>query len=106
MVGLPARQPLRHLFFSDQFHLGKRPAERALWAHLRGDAPEVFIPVGLRSSPYNVPSVRDSKEGPRFATTNIVGIANEEIRVGMPVIVEWESATTTGRFAEIFRAPV
>lgn len=38
--------------------------------------------------PYNV-TIVELEEGPRLPT-NIVGIANDEIRVGMPVVVDWE----------------
>lgn len=38
--------------------------------------------------PYNV-TIVELEEGPRI-TTNIVGIANEKIWVGMPVVVDWE----------------
>ncbi|MBA4180625.1 MAG: hypothetical protein C0506_08570 [Anaerolinea sp.] len=38
--------------------------------------------------PYNV-TVVELEEGPRI-TTNLVGIDNADIRVGMPVTVEWE----------------
>ncbi len=38
--------------------------------------------------PYNV-SIVELEEGPRI-TTNVVGIANAEIRVDMPVMVDWE----------------
>lgn len=38
--------------------------------------------------PYNV-SIVELEEGPRI-TTNIVGIENSEIRVDMPVVVDWE----------------
>jgi uncharacterized OB-fold protein len=38
--------------------------------------------------PYNV-TIVELEEGPRI-TTNIVGVANDQIRVGMPVVVDWE----------------
>lgn len=38
--------------------------------------------------PYNV-AVVELEEGPRLPT-NIVGVANEEIRVGMDVVIDWE----------------
>ena len=38
--------------------------------------------------PYNV-TIVELEEGPRI-TTNIVGIPNDQIRVGMPVVVDWE----------------
>jgi hypothetical protein len=38
--------------------------------------------------PYNL-AVVELDEGPRIPT-NIVGIANDDVRVGMPVVVEWE----------------
>src|SRR4029079_14569973 len=39
-------------------------------------------------TPYNVPIV-ELEEGPRLPT-NIIGIANENFRVGMPVMVDFE----------------
>lgn len=39
-------------------------------------------------TPYNV-AVVELEEGPRI-TTNVVGLDNAEIRVGMPVVVDWE----------------
>lgn len=39
-------------------------------------------------TPYNV-TIVELEEGPRI-TTNIVGVGNDEIRVGMPVVVDWE----------------
>ena len=47
-----------------------------------------YHPGWAAVSPYNV-TIVELEEGPRLPT-NIVGIPNEEIRVGMPVIVEWE----------------
>jgi uncharacterized protein len=38
--------------------------------------------------PYNVATV-ELEEGPRLPT-NLVGITNNDIQVGMPVIVDWE----------------
>jgi len=38
--------------------------------------------------PYNV-TVVELEEGPRLPT-NLVGISNDQIRVGMPVLVDWE----------------
>ncbi len=38
--------------------------------------------------PYNV-TIVELAEGPRI-TTNLIGISNADIRVGMPVVVEWE----------------
>lgn len=38
--------------------------------------------------PYNV-TVVELEEGPRMVT-NLVGVSNADIRVGMAVIVEWE----------------
>ena len=38
--------------------------------------------------PYNV-AIVELEEGPRI-TTNIVGVPNDQIRVDMPVIVDWE----------------
>ncbi len=38
--------------------------------------------------PYNV-TIVELAEGPRI-TTNLVGISNADIRVGMPVVVDWE----------------
>ena len=38
--------------------------------------------------PYNV-TIVELEEGPRLPT-NLVGVANESIRVGMPVVVSWE----------------
>jgi uncharacterized OB-fold protein len=38
--------------------------------------------------PYNV-TIVELEEGPRLPT-NLVGIANSDIRVGLPVQVEWE----------------
>lgn len=40
-------------------------------------------------NPYNV-TIVELEEGPRLPT-NLVGIANEDIRVDMPVVVEFES---------------
>ncbi len=39
-------------------------------------------------TPYNL-AIVELEEGPRLPT-NIVGVANSDIRVGMPVVVEWE----------------
>jgi uncharacterized OB-fold protein len=39
-------------------------------------------------NPYNV-TIVELEEGPRLPT-NVVGIADEEIRVNMPVVVEFE----------------
>ncbi len=39
-------------------------------------------------TPYNI-TIVELEEGPRFPT-NLVNIANEDIRVGMPVVVEFE----------------
>jgi len=38
--------------------------------------------------PYNI-TIVELAEGPRI-TTNLVGISNADIRVGMPVVVDWE----------------
>jgi len=38
--------------------------------------------------PYNV-TIVELEEGPRLPT-NLVGISNDQIRVGMPVVVDWE----------------
>jgi len=47
-----------------------------------------YHPGWAAISPYNV-TIVELEEGPRMPT-NIVGIPNEQIRVGMPVIVEFE----------------
>jgi uncharacterized OB-fold protein len=47
-----------------------------------------YHPAFAAELPYNV-AVVELEEGPRLPT-NIVGVANAEIRVGMPVVVEWE----------------
>ncbi len=38
--------------------------------------------------PYNV-TIVELEEGPRLPT-NLVGVSNADIRVGMPVVVDWE----------------
>jgi uncharacterized OB-fold protein len=47
-----------------------------------------YHPGWAAVAPYNV-TIVELEEGPRFPT-NIVGVANEDIRVGMPVVVEFE----------------
>jgi uncharacterized OB-fold protein len=47
-----------------------------------------YHPAWAAEAPYNV-TIVELEEGPRLPT-NIVGTSNEQIRVGMPVIVEFE----------------
>ena len=47
-----------------------------------------YHPAFAADIPYNV-AIVELAEGPRLVT-NIVGISNEAIRVGMPVVVEFE----------------
>jgi uncharacterized OB-fold protein len=47
-----------------------------------------YQPGWAAETPYNV-TIVELEEGPRFPT-NIVKVNNEDIRVGMPVIVEFE----------------
>jgi uncharacterized OB-fold protein len=48
----------------------------------------VLHPGFADEAPYNV-TVVQLEEGPRY-TTNLVGIANEDIRVGLPVVATYE----------------
>ena len=47
-----------------------------------------YHPAWFPELPYNV-SVVELEEGPRLVT-NVVGINNADLRVGLPVRVEWE----------------
>jgi uncharacterized OB-fold protein len=47
-----------------------------------------YHPAFFDELPYNL-AVVELEEGPRLST-NLVGVKNEEIRVGMPVIVDFE----------------
>jgi uncharacterized OB-fold protein len=47
-----------------------------------------YHPAFADELPYNVATV-ELEEGPRIAT-NIVGVANDALVVGMPVVVAWE----------------
>lgn len=47
-----------------------------------------YHPGWTNEMPYNV-TIVELEEGPRLPT-NLVGVANAEIRVGMPVVVEFE----------------
>ena len=47
-----------------------------------------YHPAWNDELPYNLATV-ELDEGPRLVT-NLVGVANKDIRVGMPVVVEWE----------------
>jgi uncharacterized OB-fold protein len=61
---------------------------------------QVYDPGFRDSVPYNV-AVVELAEGPRMVT-NLTGIANEQIRVGMPVRVAYDDVTdefTLARFA-------
>ena len=47
-----------------------------------------YHPAWAAELPYNL-AVVELAEGPRLVT-NLVGVANEDISVGMPVAVDWE----------------
>lgn len=47
-----------------------------------------YHPAFVPELPYNV-AIVELEEGPRMVT-NIVGVSNGELRVGLPVVVEWE----------------
>lgn len=53
---------------------------------------KLFHPAFAADLPYNV-AVVELEEGPRI-NTNIVGVANEDLRVGMPVTVVFEAGET------------
>lgn len=48
----------------------------------------VLHPGFADGAPYNVTTV-ELHEGPRF-TTNLIGVANDQIKVGMPVVAAYE----------------
>lgn len=48
-----------------------------------------YHPAFVPALPYNV-AIVELEEGPRLVT-NIVGANNAELRVGLPVVVEWET---------------
>jgi hypothetical protein len=50
-----------------------------------------YHPAFADDIPYNV-TVVELEEGPRLPT-NLIGVSNEEIRVGMKVVLEWERHT-------------
>jgi len=82
---LPARQHC-DTCLSDQFTWERASGKGTVRTF--GVMHQKYHPGWAAVSPYNV-TIVELEEGPRLPT-NIVGIANEEIRVGMPVIVEWE----------------
>ena len=52
-----------------------------------------YHPAFVPELPYNV-AVVELEEGPRLQT-NIVGVRNEDLRVGMPVVVTFEQVSDT-----------
>jgi uncharacterized protein len=56
--------------------------------HTFGVMHQKYHPGWNPEIPYNV-TIVELDEGPRFPT-NLVGIANDQIKVGMPVVVDWE----------------
>jgi uncharacterized OB-fold protein len=47
-----------------------------------------YHPAFAPELPYNL-AIVELEEGPRIVT-NVIGAANEELRVGMPLVVEFE----------------
>jgi uncharacterized OB-fold protein len=56
--------------------------------HTFGVMHQKYHPAFFPELPYNL-AVVELDEGPRLST-NLVGVKNEEIRVGMPVVVDFE----------------
>ncbi|MBI5946521.1 MAG: OB-fold domain-containing protein [Chloroflexi bacterium] len=81
------RMPWRH-------HCDQCLSDRSTWEQASGRG--VVRTFGIMHQkyhpafevPYNV-TIVELAEGPRI-TTNLVGVSNADIRVGMPVVVDWE----------------
>jgi uncharacterized OB-fold protein len=71
---------------SDRFEWQKASGRGKV--HTFGVMHQKYHPAFFSELPYNL-AVVELEEGPRLST-NLVGVKNEDIRVGMPVVVDFE----------------